>query len=239
MRLKMPDLILLPIEFYKKIGNSRITLYTGILFTGIIDVGFSYWNNRKHFEGDDLGRNLVWTLLLAIIFAVVTGVVDILFSSYPVYDIAKLIEKFKIRLAQNMEPGEKNIKNQENIAPVKFRNFFISSKPDIRPVIVMKIYIIANLILLPFNTVYNIFTEGVDTGSPIEVQSLAYYTMLLLALYFSAIINRGVCAVMNFSGSTRYKFFFVVYFWNFLVGLFISKLLDSQFIPLFIRLLNI
>jgi hypothetical protein len=188
---KLLNIILYPAKFFNRLTDKKAALYAGIIFVGIIDL-FSpdYIKTYNYLFTNKPADYIHINTLLAIVFVLLLGLVDIIFFSVPLYDIFKFFKK------KEGLPHE--------ASPVK----------------VMKVYIMSHFILVPVNAVlfYTVFRYINDKSSIFMINlSVAYFFIILI--WASAIVTRGINTLFNFNPILRKLTFMVVFTWNFLLGM--------------------
>ncbi|NMB96552.1 MAG: hypothetical protein GYA02_08065 [Clostridiaceae bacterium] len=205
---KFLNIILLPGSVYKRITDKKLTLILGIFFVGIVDLVFAMVDNFKgYFSEGDLGKT-VFNIALAILFIVLLGVVDVLFFSLPMFDLFKRFKKSE-GLSITNETGQ-----------------FVK---------LVKIYVIAHfLILIPQIIMFLIYQNVIST---LNINSwwlyLAFFIDLIIPIWFSGAISRGVNVIYKFRTIFARLSFLVLFVWNYVLGYALSYIISNWIIPLF------
>lgn len=190
-RFSILDLLLFPKGLYQRITDKKLTLYLGILFVGFIDMIFPIINRYSNlFEGKP--QNIItYNIVLACIFAVVIGFVDVLFFAFPVFDFMKLIRK----------------------VPAATNNGSLLTK-------VMKIYITVHFLIIPFNVLlFYIFRNvNISTASQELIYFILLIDILLMPVWFSSALVRGVNSIFRLDPIFKRLVFVGVLSWNYLLG---------------------
>ena len=127
---------------------------------------------------------------LVLIFTVILGIVDIMFFALPLFDLFKFIKKGAV--------------GNLSAALVKFT----------------KVYIIAHLVVIPFNILFTIplyKTSGVIFSDILIILSIIYFYFLMPA-WFAGIISRGTNVVFNMELKFVPLVFAAVFTWNYILG---------------------
>jgi len=203
--MKLLDIFLLPRRLYQNLTDRKLPLYLGILFVGLADLALPHLkeNYIKLFANKSLNA-LLCNVILAVLFAVVIGLVDVIFFSVPLFDLFKVFRKEK----EVSEAGNLRIK-------------------------LMKIYILAHVIIVPVNIIlYFVFPNiNVNSNNPLIV--LLAYISLLVMVWFSAIISRGINSIYSFQPVFRRVVFLTVFLWNFILAPVLEYIISSWIMPLF------
>ena len=201
---KLLDALLLPQSLYLRLTDRRRILYAGILLVGILDVIFLYISKVSTLFAGKPGNVLFINVVLALVIAVLIGIMDVVFFSVPVFDVFKLFRR--------------------EDAALKSRSFLIR---------VMKIYIIANLLVVPGHILYFILFHGVNLDARIDLQNSAVFLDMLIFLWYTAAITRGICASYKFQFVQKSMVFLIVYLWNFLLSGCLEYMMNNWFLKLF------
>ncbi|MCX7843417.1 MAG: hypothetical protein N2489_10180 [Clostridia bacterium] len=200
------DMLLLPKSTYNKLTNNRFVLYTGIILVGIRDIGLFLWEKLPgYFAGKP--QEVVLSnggILLAAVL--IMGIMDVLFFSYPLYDLLSFIKKRR--------EGDTH-----SATAVK----------------VMKVYILANLIVTPLDvaalSIASHFGNNL-TDSPylIIVQVLS----ILAVIMYYGIITRGVSVLFNHTGLYTLLILITVILYSDLLS-YIFRFLDNKVLITLLR----
>ncbi|HOJ10556.1 MAG TPA: hypothetical protein PK733_08180 [Clostridiales bacterium] len=215
---KWLDILLFPRSLYKKISDKKLTLYIGIIFIGLVDLGFPLADNFKSFYTGDGYSRIVYNIALTIIFTILLGAIDILFFSIPISDLFK-------RFKKGNKPADGN--------QVYEKGLFIK---------LIKVYMIAHfLILLPeiisfiiYRNIANTLVSGVTTNNLNSVLLyIAFFIDVLIPFWFSGAITRGVDVVYEFKPLYKRLVFLVIFVWNYLLGYALSYMISNWILKLF------
>lgn len=189
--MKLRDIFLLPREFYHGLTDNRFTLYLGILLVGMRDTGFYLWGSSDVFSPARVQDVLLRNLPIILGFVVLIGLLDVIFFSFPVYDILKLMKR-----------------REEDSAAVKGSVIRL-----------MKVYILANLFVTPIEIILTVIGIKFDLAT-FNVFLLALISMVFYAnmLWYFAVIARGAAAIFNFKGVHIAFVFIIVLLYSELLG---------------------
>lgn len=202
---KLLDLLLFPKSFYRRLTSNKTWLYVGMAFVGIVDLIYAYIDNYAELFTGKTQSILLFNSLLAVILIAVIGFIDVLFFSLPVFDLFKLFKK-------------KEIQN-------------VSSS---LAVIVMKVYIVAHILIVPVNSLlYFLERDAAIAASPAFITIYGLYTELLLPIWFSAAIARGVNIIYGFKPVFVRFAFAAVFLWNMLYNTAFGYLVSGLVMALF------
>jgi len=203
--MKLLDIFLLPRRLYQNLTGRKLTLYLGILFVGLADLALPNLreNYIKLFSNKTLDV-LVYNVILTVLFVVIIGLVDVIFFSVPLFDLFKVFRKEK----EASEAGDLRIK-------------------------LMKIYILAHVIIVPINIILYFAFPNINVNSSNPLVVLLAYISLLVMVWFSAIISRGINSIYSFQPVFRRLVFLTVFLWNFVLGPVLEYIIDSWIMPLF------
>lgn len=206
--MKLFDILLFPRSFYKKITDKLFTLYLGIALVGLYYIGFALvLNNRL---GLFLGRPhvfFVYNTSLALCLILLLGLVDIVFFSIPLFDIFKF---FRVK---------------ERIINIK--GLLIK---------LMKVYVVSYFLIIPAKVIgIAIGLNGRGfTGSFLDYGTVfILVNFVLIPLWQSAILTRGIDTVYNFDDRLKGIVFMVIYSWKTLLGFALSLSVEKWILLLF------
>lgn len=199
------DILLLPKKYFQGITDKRSSLYAGIVFVGAIDILFPEVRSilLKLFIGKT-GSVLLYNTALLLVFMILLGVLDVVFFSVPLFDLFKVFKK-------------------KSDSPV-------ASGHKIR---IMKIYIIAHIVVLPVNIILQFVFSNVTLQTNPALAYTAFFIGILVIIWFSAIISRGINVIYSFEEFFKRLVFAVVFLWNFLLGSAIRFIIDNWAMMLF------
>jgi hypothetical protein len=203
--MKILEILLLPVNFYKKITTKRKYLYAGIVFVGIVDLIFSYITDIiPAIFAADKSDKLVLNLLIMLVSFVLIGLADVFFFAIPLFDLFK---RFK----------------QEGPAGPASTN----------PVILMKIYALAHIPILPLNILIYYFGRNLTNDSNVLYIEAVLYGSVILLLWLSAIITRGINSVYNFLPLVKRLILVIIFIWNFILGIGLEYIITNWLFKLF------
>ncbi|MCX7924048.1 MAG: hypothetical protein N3B21_18855 [Clostridia bacterium] len=196
--MKLKDIFLLPKGFYQRITDSRGTLYAGIILVGIKDVVYTLIDAYPRIFAGKAQAALVTNIALAAVLVLLIGLIDVIFFSKPLADLFR-------NLSEDKGSGRDNL--------------------IIR---LMKIYIIANLMMIPLEIILATMSRSVGSGSlAVTMQYVAILLFLVELIWFNAIIARGVNAVYKFKFMFNRLVFIVVFVWNYLIFYALGYLIEK------------
>jgi hypothetical protein len=171
---------------------------------GIADMMFTFYQNHGRLLTGKSPMLLYYNISLAVVMTILVGFIDVLFFSMPLFDLFKRFKK------------EKNIANNDEQL-IKF----------------MKVYICANLLVLPLNTLfYFMFGNTAFTHSNYIVL-IAYAYIILIPLWISAAVSRGANAIYGFVAPLRRMVFLVAFIWSSILSNVIGFIVDKWLMLLF------
>lgn len=202
--MNISDLLLLPKKLYEKFTGRRYTLVLGIVLVGIADMVFTLYENYDRLLRGKAPTILYFNITLAVVVTILIGFIDVLFFSLPLFDLFKRFKR------------EKPVGN-DGEQLVKF----------------MKVYICANLLVIPLNTLfYFMFGSSVMTAGFFGA-ILAYLYVFLLPLWISAAVSRGANVIYGFVAPLRRMVFLAAFIWSSILSLVIGYIVDTWLMLLF------
>ncbi|NLC69458.1 MAG: hypothetical protein GX754_11900 [Clostridiaceae bacterium] len=201
---KLLNIILFPRELYLRITGKRPSLYMGILFIGLKDVIFVLLSNYKDLFIDKIPGDMPLNIFLSIIFIVGMGILDVCFFSIPLFDLYKRFKK---------------------IGSVRIDRELL--------VKLMKVYIVAHFVILPAEIFIFILFWNSGNGISTFLFYLSGVLYILIPIWFSAAISRGVDTLYNFVPFYKWLSFGAILVWNHLLGYAFSYIIESWILPLF------
>lgn len=186
--MNLLDLLLFPTALYQKLTDRKGTLYAGILFVGVLDVVFLLAQNYERFFKGKAQDALAYNILFAVVCIVVSGIVDVVFFSVPLFDLFK---KFRT------EPGSLAVQG----TLIKL----------------IKVYITAHFILIPIEVFIFIVSRNIEGVRP-GVLILAQLLALVLPIWFSAAITRGINSIYSFQPLFKRLVFLAVFLWSYILS---------------------
>jgi len=198
------DFFLLKKDFYSKLNDKSMWLYIGIVLVGIRDVAFAlFGSNSSSTDYSKIINFNIKTIGLLFLTALAIGLVDALCFSYPVFDIIKHFKN----------------KNESNSMALGMLYSSLLTK-------VIKVYAIANIIIIPFDVLnYIVAKQSLATHS--IILSYIYLALGIIGYFwFNGAITRGLCVLFKLPNSVRGLVFMLVFLWNALISWAISYLLN-------------
>lgn len=207
--MKILDILLYPKSLYTKLTDKKTTLCLGIILIGIVDLSFSLGITQLpgYFTGKPqtapffssmfpefisrVPTALILNFVFSLILIILLGVMDVLFFSYPLFDIFKVLAgKFKFT---------------HNGSFVKLA----------------KVYIMTHFIIIPVNVIIILLIDYYKLGESKNyylVYPIWIYLEIIMPIWFSAIITRGLNVLYNVEKRFSGLVFIVVYIWNYLLS---------------------
>ncbi|MCX8131227.1 MAG: hypothetical protein N3I35_14155 [Clostridia bacterium] len=197
------DVLLLPKKVYEKLTGKRHTLVLGIVLLGVADLLFDLFESRQRILVGKVPSVLYFNITLTIVVTILVGLIDVLFFSLPLFDLFKYFKK------------EKSISNTgEHLVKL------------------MKIYICANMLVIPINTVFHlIFSREGFEQNPMASVLLSIY-ILIIPLWISAVVSRGANAIYGFVPQLRKMVFLAVFIWSSILWHVLGYIVDTWLIVL-------
>jgi len=191
------DIVLLPEKLYKKFTDRVITLVIGVFALGIIDYIYSISEKLQSLFIDKTFLDLSKNIIFSLIFIIVFGLGDAVFFSIPLTDVIK-----KLKSDNDIDEKSSRIK-------------------------IMKIQILANCIIFIPTIVLTYITNQVDLDKNIELSVPLMYGFLLIQIWLSAIITRGIKSIFDIEQRFKLLIFPIVFFWYFIVGMALNFIVDK------------
>lgn len=199
MKDMLLNVLLLPKSLYKKITDGKLTLVLGILLVGFIDMMYLLWDNRSTLFLQKAQNLLIINIALAVVFIVLVGLIDVLFFSLPLFDLFKRFKK------------EKEVHDGQGLA-----------------IKLIKVYIAVHFIVTPVNALLYPLLSRVDMKSPQLLITFAFlYSLVLLPVWFSAAISRGINTIYGFNPLFKRFVFVAVFTWNFFLNLALDQIINK------------
>ena len=188
-----------------RLNSKKLSMILGIIFVGIVDMTIPlvfYYN--KYFT-DRTGKDLYYNIGMAVLFILILGIIDVLFTCIPLFDLFKRF-------------GTKN------------KNFADSSYL----VKLMKIYVLAHFLVIPVNVLFETAVIKFDVASSITFAYIyTIYVEILAPVWFNGIMTRGIRVIYNFDNVVKTVIFFILMFWSTLVGIALNYILGNWIIHVF------
>lgn len=197
------DRLLFPKGFFKKLTGKLHTLYMGIVFIGLVDLGISFAYKIPLYFYNKPSETLVYNISLALCIIILVGFLDILFFAIPLFDIFK---NFALR---------KRI--------IDMKGQFIK---------LMKVYIVSHFLIIPvYILLHLVFKESIS-GIRIY-SGLFLIFKIIIIFWQSAIVTRGIYVIYTFHKKLKIMVFFIVSTWLMVLGYTIDYLVNAWFMKLF------
>ena len=188
--MRLTDILLLPGKLYTNLTGKRSSMYPGILFIGLADLALpNLRTSFNSFFADKPAGTLTINIILSVLLVIILGAVDAMFFSVPLYDLFKVFKKEK----EPVSPNELRIK-------------------------LVKIYVMAHIIIIPVGIAFYFAFRNVNSSSSDALKQLIEILSLLIEVWFSAIIARGINMVYSFQPLFKRLVFPVVFIWNTIFG---------------------
>lgn len=201
--MKLLDILLLPRRLYLGLTDRKSTLYLGILFIGLADIALPYL--KDNYAKLYMGKPS-GTLVYNIILTI-AFIVMLGFVDVLFFTIP-LFDLFKVF------KEEKEIFNAG----------------DLR-IKVAKVYITAHIVIVPVNVI--LYFAFRNISSSMLLAQLAAYIVLLVWIWFSAIISRGINVIYSFQPRFKRLVFLAVFLWSLLLGAALEYMIGHWMMALF------
>ena len=214
---RLLDILAFPKKSFENLTDNKKTLIAGIVLIGAVDLllpDVAYFF-KTLFSGKQTA-DIVYNALMMVVMILLLGLVDVLFVSVPFFDIFRALKIKELKISQ--DSGLK-----------------VDPAAELKPsyIKVMKIYIMTHFIITPITTAFYFAVSGYVNDSPDWLVSLAVTFSLLMNIWFSAIIARGINTIFRFSPLFNRLTFIIVYIWNFLFSTVFSEMIVKWLMKLF------
>ena len=201
--MNLLDLVFFPEQLYSGFNNKKFTLFIGILIVGISDTFVSVWQHLILSPVKNPFQLIMGHMGLLLALSAVIGIIDVLLFSYPAYEGFRI---FKNR------PTHEDSSEESTASLVK----------------VMKVYILSNILCIPFNAMI-LFLIGVfgSKANSTDYALILELIQLIIQVIFLGIITRGLSVLYKFKGISIMIILFIVYLYTDLMGQAISFGLDK------------
>jgi hypothetical protein len=207
MKLKysaFTDFFLLKKDLYSKLTDKSMWLYIGIVLIGIRDVAFAiFGSNSSNTDYSKIIGFNIKTIGLLMLTALVTGLLDALCFSYPVFDIIKHFKN----------------KNESNSMALGMLYSSLLTK-------VIKVYAIANIIITPLDILNFIVGKQAIASQSVMLSYIYLALGIIEYFWFNGAITRGLCVLFKLPNNVRGLIFMLVFLWNALISWAIGYLLN-------------
>lgn len=201
--MKLADLLLLPQKIYQRLNDKKATLFLGIILVGILDLVFTYADNFSRWFAGQSGTALFYNITLAILLMLLTGFVDVLFFSLPLFDLFN-------RMSKDKEIDRRG-----------------------RLIRVMKVSVLATVIVFPANLIVYLSTMKMDLSQILTYAYLYLAAAMLIAVWYCATAFRGLNVIYGFNARFRSLAFMTILTWSFMLQVVLTYMLEKWAIPLF------
>jgi hypothetical protein len=221
---RLLDILLFPKDLYKRITDRKPSLYAGIIFVGLADLGFVLYKNFNELFTNKTQGDLIFNIILSILFVIVIGIIDVFFFSLPLFDLFKRFKK------------DKNLPQNRGITDIKDSGI---KDRDIRDkgllIKLIKVYIVTHFLILPAEIVVFLIYRNIinNTGIATWVMYISVIIDLLIPIWFSAAISRGVNVLYDFKPVFKRLAFVIIFVWNHLLAYAFSYMIDKWMLVLF------
>jgi len=214
---KLLDILLFPKGLYIRITDRKPNLYAGIIFVGLADLGFVLYKNFGKIFTNKAQGDLITNIILSIIFVLAIGIIDAFFFSLPLFDLFKRFKKDK---------KDGRVQKEQKDRDIKDRSLLIK---------LIKVYIATHFLILPAEIVvfliYHNFIN--DTNIVTWIIYISVVIELLIPIWFSAAISRGVNVLYNFNPMFKRLAFLIIFVWNHVLVYAFSYMIDNWMLVLF------
>lgn len=188
----LKDILLLPGSYFKKLNDKKPILLLGVAFIGLFDI----------FSKELVQKVLDYTAGIEGAYSD-TGILLLFLSVFVVGALDIFI--FSVPM---------------------FVLFWYLKKEQVFEspsflIMLMKTYITAHLPLIPFRLILY-YAVPLNDQTPLAVIAVFVLLEMLLMLWFSGIISRGVNAIYEFRVPKSYFVFFAVFLWNYIWGMVLA-----------------
>ncbi|HEX9060808.1 MAG TPA: hypothetical protein VF941_11570 [Clostridia bacterium] len=202
--MNLLDLVFFPEQLYSGFNNKKLTLFIGVLIVGISDTFVSVWQRLILSPVKNPLQLIMGHMGMLLALSAVIGIIDVLIFSYPVYEGLRI---FKNRQAHDEDSSEKSVASL---------------------VKVMKVYILANILCIPFNAMI-LFLIGVfgSRSNNTDYALILELIQFIIQIIFLGIITRGLSVLYKFKGISIMILLFIVYLYADLMSQAINSGLDK------------
>ncbi|NLK88046.1 MAG: hypothetical protein GX279_11235 [Clostridiaceae bacterium] len=214
---RLLDILAFPKKSFENLTDNKKTLIAGIVLIGAVDLllpDVAYFF-KTLFSGKQTA-DIVYNACMMAVMILLLGLIDVLFISVPLFDIFRALKIKELKISQNTE-------------------LKVDPATELKPsyIKVMKIYIMTHFIITPITTAFYFAVSGYINDSPDWLVSLAVAFSLVMNIWFSSIIARGINTIFRFSPLFNRLTFIIVYIWNFIFGTVFSEMIVKWLMKLF------
>ena len=214
---KLLDILAFPKKSFENLTDNKKTLFAGIVLIGAVDLLLPdvVYIFKTVFSGKQTA-DIIYNACMMAVLTLLLGLIDVFFISVPFFDIFRALKIKELKISQ-----ESDLK--------------VDPATDLKPtyIKVMKIYIMTHFIITPITTAFYFAVSGYVNDSPDWLVNLAIMFTLVINIWFSAIIARGINAIFRFSPLFNRLTFIIVYIWNFIFGTVFSEMIVKWLMKLF------
>lgn len=214
---RLLDILAFPKKSFESLTDNKKTLIAGIVLIGAVDLllpDVAYFF-KTLFSGKS-SDVIIYNACLMVVMILLLGFIDVLFVSVPLFDVFRALKIRELKMSRDsdlkVDPG------------TEFKPTYIK---------VMKIYIMTHFIITPVSTAFYFAVSGYVNESPDWLVNLAVMFALVMNIWFSAIITRGINALFRFSPLFSRLTFIIVYIWNFIFSSVFSEMIVKWLMKLF------
>ena len=193
--MKILDIILLNESFYKKLSDKKQTLNIGIILIGIINMSIPIIENFNRLFINKDSAIFFYNITLSILYMLLAGFVYALFFSFPLFDLFK------------------HFKRERNLELSGFLTRL------------MKIYIVANFLILPASIIMYIATNKINYQANSAFDYISTLLVFLIMVWFAAVVSRGLNAICGFHPGFRKIIFVVIFVWNYVLEIVLGYII--------------
>jgi len=202
--MKLSDILMLPERTYQNLSDRKTTLCLGIIFIGIADLAIYFIDEFKKLFVGQSSQTLLYNISLAILLVIAMGLIDIMFFVVPLFDLFKMFKKDK----DIKEDGQMRVK-------------------------LAKVYILAHTIIVPVNIIVYFVFRNANNNTAGVLTVLAAYISLIVWVWFSMTISRGINLIYSFQLLFKRVVLLVVFIWTLLTGSAIDYIIRNWIMMLF------
>jgi len=225
---RLTDILVYPARFYESLTDRKATLIAGAIMVGAIDFLLPDINNAAKLliTGKPV-NDVLFNIFIAVFAILLLGFIDVVFMGVPLYDISAYLKKKEVIISEEDE-GEGYTSfspRPESKAPVVHNASLIK---------VMKAYIISHFLFIPVQTaLYYILMRNITDNSPAWMQNLALILFMLIFIWASAILTRGINVLFRFNPVFKRLTFIIVFTWNFILNMVFDMQIMNWVLKLF------
>jgi hypothetical protein len=214
---RLLDILAFPKKTFESLTDNKKTLIAGIVLIGAIDLMLPdvvyFFKTLFLRKQTDV---IIYNACMMVVLVLLLGFIDVLFVSVPLFDIFRALKIKELKISQNSD-------------------LKVDPATELKPsyIKVMKIYIMTHFIITPITTAFYFAVSEYINESPDWLVTLAVMFTLVMNIWFSAIIARGINAIFRFSPLFDKLTFIITYIWNFIFGTVFSEMIVAWLMKLF------